>query len=91
MAITRKPKPETRIGSRKVDVDALIERGGTVAKRTVVGDEEKQVPVILRVPEDILGKVDNCVKTRRTQHRIKTSRNNWLVEAVIEKLERESV
>jgi hypothetical protein len=90
MAITRKPKHESRGGAKTVDVDALIEKGGTVAKRNA-GTEEKQVPVILRVPEDILGKVDTCVKTRRSQHRIKTSRNNWLVEAVIEKLERESV
>ena len=84
MAISRKPK---RAGSatKHVDVDALIRKGGSVAGKNG-GPERDTVPVILRVPEDILQKVDASVQARR----IKTPRHTWLLEAVLEKLERES-
>ena len=41
---------------------------------------------IVPLPEDILHKVDASVQARR----IKTPRHTWLLEAVLEKLERES-
>lgn len=87
MAISRKPKQSASAAST-VDVDALINKGGSVAGKN--GSQEKErntVPVILRVPEDILQKVDASVQTRR----IKTPRHTWLLEAILEKLERESV
>jgi hypothetical protein len=84
MAITRKPKQSS--GTRKpVDVDALINKGGSIASKNG-GKGRDAVPVILRVPEDILQKVDASVQARR----IKTPRHTWLLEAVLEKLERES-
>jgi hypothetical protein len=86
MAITRKPKQTSSAAGKQVDVDALIRKGGSVAGKN--GSQEKgTVPVILRVPEDILEKVDASVQARR----IKTPRHTWLLEAVLEKLERESV
>jgi hypothetical protein len=86
MAITRKPKQSSGTAGKHVDVDALIRKGGSVAGKN--GEQEKgTVPVILRVPEDILEKVDASVQARR----IKTPRHTWLLEAVLEKLERESV
>jgi hypothetical protein len=42
-------------------------------------------PVVLRVPLDLLERIDTTVKTRR----LKTPRHTWLLEAVVEKLERE--
>jgi len=87
MAISRKPKRESAATSA-VDVDALINKGGSVAAKN--GGQEKErhtVPVILRVPEDILQKVDASVQARR----IKTPRHTWLLEAILEKLEGESV
>jgi hypothetical protein len=85
MAISRKPKQSSNAVAKRVDVDALIEKGGSVAGKN--GEEKSAVPVILRVPEDILQKVDARVQARR----IKTPRHTWLLEAVLEKLERESV
>jgi len=85
MAITRKPRRSSGAGAKPVDVDALINKGGSVGGKN--GSQEKgTVPVILRVPEDILQRVDASVQTRR----LKTPRHTWLLEAVLEKLERES-
>lgn len=85
MAISRKPKQSSSAVAKHVDVDALIKKGGSVAVKN--GEEKSTVPVILRVPEDILEQVDASVLARR----IKTPRHTWLLEAVLEKLERESV
>jgi hypothetical protein len=86
MAISRKPKQSSRAAGKSVDVDALIRKGGSVAGKNG-GQEKGTVPVILRVPEEILERVDASVQARR----IKTPRHTWLLEAVLEKLERESV
>jgi hypothetical protein len=85
MAITRKPRQSSSAAAKPLDVDALISKGGSVAGKNG-GHEKDAVPVILRVPEDILRKVDASVQARR----IKTPRHTWLLEAVLEKLERES-
>jgi hypothetical protein len=84
MTISRKPK-QSSSAAKQVDVDSLINKGGSVAGKNG-GQERDTVPVILRVPEDILQKVDASVQSRR----IKTPRHTWLLEAVLEKLERES-
>ena len=85
MAITRRPKQSSGTAAKPVDVDALINKGGSVAGKNGAQGKDT-VPVILRVPEDILRKVDASVQARR----IKTPRHTWLLEAVLEKLERES-
>jgi len=85
MAITRKPKRSSGAGAKPVDIDALINKGGSVAGKNG-GQGKEAVPVILRLPGDILQKVDASVQSRR----IKTPRHTWLLEAVLEKLERES-
>jgi len=84
MAISRKPRTE-QATAKNVDVDALINKGGSIAQRQ--DTEPKEKPVILRVPEDVLERIDATVKARR----IKTPRHTWLLEAVLEKLEKESV
>jgi hypothetical protein len=87
MAISRKPKQLPRTAVKTVDVDALINKGGSVAGSNGEQSKDKIVPVILRVPDEILEKVDASVQARR----IKTPRHTWLLEAILEKLERESV
>ncbi len=87
MAISRKPKQTSSTGSEPVNVDALINKGGSVAGSNGGQAKEKDaVPVILRLAADILQKVNASVQARR----IKTPRHTWLLEAILEKLERES-
>ena len=85
MAISRKPRQAASAATKTVDVDALINKGGSIAEKNG-GRGKETVPVILRVPEDVLQKVDASVQARR----IKTPRNTWLLEAVLEKLESEA-
>ena len=87
MAVTRRPKPALVATASPVDVDALISKGGSVAR---AGAESaapaKTAPVVLRLPPDVLTRVDRAVEARR----VKVPRHTWLMEAVIEKLEREA-
>ena len=94
MPITRKPNQSTADPNKAaVDVDALINRGGSVATAPQV-EENLPLPnparatatINLRIPLHIVEKIDKSLKTRR----VKTPRHTWLMEAVIEKLERES-
>lgn len=84
MAISPKPKQSPTVSEKAVD--ALIHKGGSVAGSERGDGKDKVVPVVLRVPSDMLVKIDANVQTRA----IKTPRNTWLLEAVLEKLQRES-
>lgn len=44
-----------------------------------------RVAVTIRLPEDVVDKIDSELDTRA----VPMSRNNWLLEAAIEKLQRE--
>jgi len=85
MPISRKPKQ----ASSRVDVEALISRGGSVA---VAEPEENQsslsrpiATVNLRIPAPIIERLDRVLETLP----LKKPRHAWLLEAVLEKLERE--
>jgi len=89
MAISKRPKPTLVRSDPAVDVDALINKGGSVARP--VADLappaiSKPAPVVLRMPPDVLARIDQAVEARR----VKVPRHTWLMEAVIEKLEREA-
>ena len=88
MAVTRKPKPAPSLTTAPaVDVEALINKGGSVAPTPEPAVATgKPVPVVLRVPPDVLARVDQLVEARR----VKVPRHTWLLEAVVEKLEREA-
>ena len=83
MAIARKPKASIDIKSAAaVDINALIRKGGSVAGEK---EEGKPTPILLRLPSEVLSQVDTALKSRR----IKTPRHTWILEAIVEKLERE--
>lgn len=86
MAITRKPKPSVP-SSAAVDIEALINKGGSVATTAAapVPAADKPAPVVLRIPADVLERVDRQVEARA----VKMPRHTWLMEAVIEKLARD--
>ena len=92
MAITPKPKPKNSLPvDSGVDVDALINRGGSVAGhpssgRPVKTGEDDVMLVQLRLLPTLVERIDAVVKARL----IKIPRHTWLLEAVTEKLKRES-
>ncbi len=84
MAVTR--KPAKKAAPPTVDVEALILKGGSVAGEAEGGGKAgKTAPVVLRIPADVMERVDRAVQARR----IKTPRHTWLLEAIMEKLDRE--
>ncbi len=83
MAITRKPKSSA--ASALVDVDALINKGGS-SPAPAAASTEGTAAIVLRVPSAVLTRVDAAVKARP----VRTPRHTWLLEAIHEKLEREA-
>ena len=84
MAISRKPKPAEQ-GAAAVDIEALIHKGGSVAGERTETAKPKLAPVILRIPSQMLARVDASVEARV----VPTPRTTWILEAIAEKLERE--
>ncbi len=82
MAIARKPTAERKA----VDVEALINKGGSVPG-TPEKAERATSPVVLRVPTELLEQIDRAREGRK----VKIPRHTWLLEALVEKLEREGV
>ena len=85
MAISRKPKAAGQ--GTDVDIEALIHKGGSVAGQGTETIKPKLAPVILRIPNQMLARVDASVEARV----VPTPRTTWILEAIAEKLEREKV
>lgn len=89
MAITPKPKRQG-VG---VDVDALINRGGTASEPPVptstapqtVERPKGKVNFILRCPADVANRIDEAIEARA----VRIPRNTWIIEAIVERLSRE--
>lgn len=79
MVISSKPKQNK--ANNQLDVDALINKGGSVASQPA----KTEILVNLRLPADVLQDIDLLVSKRK----IKTSRHTWLLEAIYDKLEKE--
>ncbi len=88
MAIARKPKPsETQ--AKEQSINALINKGGSVAESREDDGSAKQTgdkPILIRIPAEAVKKIDEIVSAKK----IKTPRHTWLLEAVFEKLEKDS-
>ena len=87
MAISRKPRPqENAEGKGNVDVDALIKKGGSVGGEDDSNRDRVQVSTInLRIPAPLVERIDQILEGRT----IRPPRHTWLLEAVLEKLERD--
>lgn len=83
MAITKRPTGQV---SEAVDVEALINKGGSVAKSTESlppqDEQEKTAVVNLRLPTSLLAEIDEVIKSKR----VKIPRHTWLLEAIAERL-----
>jgi hypothetical protein len=82
MAVTRKPRvvPES-------EIEALIAKGGSVAAPAAPAAPPlpgvKMVPV--RIDTTLLARIDRAVQAQP----IKIPRNTWVLQAILEKLERD--
>ena len=77
---------EKSVLRRPQDIDAVINRGGSSADSQEENAEKERI-FNLRVPESLVAKVD-ALRKRRTG---KISRNTWILEAIEDKVARESV
>ena len=77
---------EKSVLRRPQDIDAVINRGGSSADSQEENAEKERI-FNLRVPESLVAKAD-ALRKRRTG---KISRNTWILEAIEDKVARESV
>ena len=87
MVLRRKPQSESKKSPSADDrrVEALIEKGGSVAPDHEEGKGIRPQLVQLRLPRSLVQRID-----RARKHRIVApSRHTWLLEALLEKLETE--
>ena len=77
---------EKSVSRRPQDIDEIINRGGTSSASQEEHTEKERV-FNLRVPESLVEQVD-ALRKRRTG---KISRNTWILEAIEDKITRESV
>ena len=85
-AITRKPK-RVEDQSRKpteAQIQKVITKGGSVPSNAASPSSETMT-INIRPPVSLVEQIDQAVSRRV----IKTSRHTWLMEAIIEKLQRE--
>ena len=76
---------EKAVSRRPRDIDAVINRGGS-SGASQEGNSEKERVFNLRVPESLVEKVDALRKQRTGR----ISRNTWILEAIEDKVERET-
>ena len=87
MAITRKPQKLEAVPDN-VDVEALINRGGSVAKPTTEPKPKRRASYVqLRLLPELLQRIDTAIAHRA----VPVPRHTWLLEAIAEKLKREGV
>ena len=89
MSITRKPQPPISGDEPpKVDIDYLISKGGSVPTQQLPtgGDKSKVTSVILRIPGEIGQRLFQALQARP----VRLPRHTWILEAIVEKLDRES-
>jgi hypothetical protein len=86
MALARKPQAPATPPAPDVDVEALINKGGTVAAKEAPKAAKKKIqPVVVRLPSGFNTRVDKAVAART----VRIPRHTWILEAIAEKLERE--
>jgi len=78
MALRTKPQQQPADERR---INALIDKGGTIATEE---ERAKPLSVQLRLAPDLIDRIDQARKHRT----VPPSRHSWILEALLEKLER---
>jgi hypothetical protein len=85
MTVSRKPQDEHTQQTSEKDLAEYLRKGGSTPQTQLV--PVKDVRFSLTIPAAICEELD----TLRDSRRLKTSRHKWVLEAIVEKLERERV
>ena len=92
MALSKKPVKNTSPAAPNVDVEALINKGGGVPKKTETPVTEGKkllkggkVPIQLRISPNILDEIDALIAKRK----IPCARHEWFMAAISEKMAQE--
>ena len=86
MAVLRKPADETKQAAGDKALQGSIHAGGSTARAGHPHRRAGDPPVGFRSPAASAGTSTACALNRR----LKTSRSRWILEAVIEKIERDA-
>jgi hypothetical protein len=106
MALARKPKPQAIVPEPSVDIDALINKGGSVGTSSAgtgtaaAGSEgqpkAEKAPAPIESPPEIVavalrlpGEFDARIAKARKGRAVKIPRHTWILEAIMEKLEKD--
>jgi hypothetical protein len=84
MAVTRKPKSAPAADENAVQ--ELINKGGSIAAPAAPHDDQQLASVLLRIPSDMLARIDASVKRRLP---VRISRQSWIIEALQDQLAKE--
>lgn len=97
MAITKKPPKKGKAQEAKAEqtvddakIKELINKGGTppTQPKSEPAKSNSVKNVQLRLTEEVLEDIDSAIKRR--SRIVKVSRHTWLLEAIAEKLDRET-
>ena len=81
MTITRKPK----LINHKDKIDVLIDKGGSVSGETKINCKSYKNSMTLRLPHFLLEQINEILSEKL----IPTPRHTWILEAILEKVQRE--
>ena len=81
MTITRKPK----LTNHKDKIDVIIDKGGSVSGETKINCKGYKNSMTLRLPHFLLDQINEILSEKL----IPTPRHTWILEAILEKVQRE--
>jgi hypothetical protein len=84
MPITRKPSDESVSESSQSAFEAYLRKGGSAA--TTQSEGSKDVRFTLQIPRHLCQQLDQL----RQQNPVKTSRHHWVLEAIAQRIQRET-
>lgn len=85
MTVTRKPKAKT--AASEAQITALIDKGGSSTHdNTTQAPATRHMAVSLRIPVPLAQRLDAFLQDRL----IRVPRQTWILEAIVEKLDREA-
>lgn len=68
----------------KIDITALINKGGTIATEKPVIKKEKKI--LLAIPGGIADNIQKAIQAKQEKTGIKVWVTPWILEAIVEKL-----